>query len=289
MSKELFPRSFRFDKLVKSVGLTTVVGVIGFAPAVVRAQSVQTAAYVDNTSGTTSWTQPNTAPKIDYRILADPSYNYAQIARARAHGLSDRNVARAIGLADKADVPVAEIVDKLDDGWTFSTIASYYGVSNSYNDDSYLWKLQDYLVAYHSTGWDAVKRSSWSSGMTNGASVDSWSSSGGSSMGSQQGTPGGTYNSTSNSSNGNPTTSTPNPTAYQQAPMANGQGNGGFPTSTMPNNAGGMNTTTGGTTVAPTAMTPNSNAVPTSGADVNSSATPGATSTGATTTGGATQ
>jgi len=170
-AKDFLPRSFRIDNIVKSAALSAVLCAACVIPTAAFAQGPDPGTITTNTSTITTTTlstvpvidpvAPGAQPGIDYRILANPNYDYAQIVRARSYGMSDKNIVRAISLANMAGVPTSDVLDQLRDGWTFATVQSNYGISSEWiaNDDTD--KLDNYIAAYHATGRWALKNSAY--------------------------------------------------------------------------------------------------------------------------------
>ena len=165
-AKDFLPSSFRIGQVVKSAALAAVIGTAALIPMTASAQSTppaMPAVYSGDTQNTNIIipvvyaTAMGEEPGVDYRILADPHYDYAQIVRARSYGMTDKEIVRAIDLADKANVPTSQILDNIHDGWTFSTIATNYGVSFKWQDEDDTDKLNNYLAAYRATGRFALR------------------------------------------------------------------------------------------------------------------------------------
>jgi uncharacterized surface protein with fasciclin (FAS1) repeats len=174
VDKDFEPRTFRIDKLIRSVAITATLTAACLLPIVAQAQTTEPAVGSSTTTITTTTTitpapvviptlsdiTAGAPPNIDYTILGNPSFNYAQIRRAQAYGMNDRQIGRVIGIADKAGVPPSDILNRVRDGWTFQMIADYYGTPASYMNPSYGQKVDDYLTAYQATGRGAIKMAS---------------------------------------------------------------------------------------------------------------------------------
>ncbi len=160
--KELCPRSFRIDHLVKSFAVSAVLGGLCLLPMTAQAQTSNPAdSGTATTSSMATSPQPlddaGAPPAIDFTILANPAFNYAQIKRGQALGLNDDEIAEAIGIADRASVPTSDVLDRVRNGWTFQAIAENYGLKGYWRDHWYRDKLADYLAAYQATGSGALK------------------------------------------------------------------------------------------------------------------------------------
>jgi len=96
---------------------------------------------------------------IDYRILGDPDFNYFQIRRAQAYGLSDWQIAQAAKLAHYAWVPMEEVVRQIENGSTMANLCIWYGVSMDDVMNASAWndRLHNYMDAYRHTGEGALR------------------------------------------------------------------------------------------------------------------------------------
>jgi hypothetical protein len=167
--KEFVPRTFRMSQLVKSVALSTVLGAACFLPIAANAQTMSTVTTTRTWTATpmndSSYDADNAAG-IDYKILANPSFNYAQIMRAKDLGMSDDEIGQVFGLAKAADVPVREVVDRVENGWTFPTIADYYGAFPGWQNPKYGAEVHEYMVAYRHSGRGALRHDGYSDSTT---------------------------------------------------------------------------------------------------------------------------
>jgi len=96
---------------------------------------------------------------VNYSLLADPLFDYAAIRRAQVYGLTDRQIGEAAALADRAGVPLSEVIRRVEGGSTFSSLADRYGVSPEIiaaRSPTYVALVNSYLAAYGSTGVNAM-------------------------------------------------------------------------------------------------------------------------------------
>lgn len=180
-AKDFLPRSFRIDRLVTSAAISAVLGAACCLPMAANAQSTPVSPATPDASAPLPTLAPLPAadteplsppPAVDYSILANQSFNYQQIIRARSYGLTDDEIGRAIVIADRADVPTSVILDEVRGGWTFTKIAEFWGVRPELHQGGLGDRVEDYITAYQATGKGALEAAASDSGSfvsTNGS------------------------------------------------------------------------------------------------------------------------
>lgn len=128
-----------------------------------------TAQTADTTSSTTV-TQtivsgPAIAPpmQVNYAILGDPKLDYFSIRRAQAYGLTMDQISDAYALAHETLQTLPQVLDQVEDGATFASLAVQWGVpmEDVYSPEKYRDRINDYLTAYQCTGTGALHNENW--------------------------------------------------------------------------------------------------------------------------------
>ena len=95
----------------------------------------------------------------DYSLLSNPSYDYVDLQKAKASGLSDSTIASLFILSDKTGYSFTGLVDKTLRGETLATQAQNYGVpiATVLDTADTKAKIEAYKAAYEQTGTFAMK------------------------------------------------------------------------------------------------------------------------------------
>ena len=147
MSTESLSRSLR------NTGVCTVLlalfTVMVVAPAL--ADEMTTMTTTTTTMGAPVW--------IDYSLLVNPPMNHFDIERARAYGLTDKQIGHAAALANYSGVPAETILNRLEDGASFSQLCIQYAVSlkDVLDNTRFDTWVHDYEFAYRHTGKPALR------------------------------------------------------------------------------------------------------------------------------------
>jgi hypothetical protein len=97
---------------------------------------------------------PQTDGSIDYSVLSDPTIKPWDLKRAKAYGLTLDQISEAYYLAKITYVPFGQILNDVEDGCTFASIAEMYGapLSVAYSPERYRDHISDYMAAWDATG-----------------------------------------------------------------------------------------------------------------------------------------
>jgi uncharacterized surface protein with fasciclin (FAS1) repeats len=115
---------------------------------------------------------PMSADTPDYKLLANPLFDYPAIKGAEAKGLSDNEVASILRIAKLTGLSFREVLDQVLEGKTLPELAyeNNLKISDVTNPDKEKQQIPAFLAAYESTGKGALKGMSGSTdmGMTPG-------------------------------------------------------------------------------------------------------------------------
>ncbi len=91
---------------------------------------------------------------INFTVLGAKRYNYFDIMRAKAWGLTDDQIAEAAALADASGYSMDWIMTRVEDGATYHDLAAAWGVPMEvvYSPEKYRDQIHDYIAAYRHTG-----------------------------------------------------------------------------------------------------------------------------------------
>jgi uncharacterized surface protein with fasciclin (FAS1) repeats len=100
-----------------------------------------------------------TPQAIDYKVLTNAPYSYADLEGAKRTGLSDNQIAVAAKIADKTGVSFNTVCQQILLGAPFQTLAVQYGLNlaDLYNVTDEKQKISDYKLAYKTTGTYAMR------------------------------------------------------------------------------------------------------------------------------------
>jgi uncharacterized surface protein with fasciclin (FAS1) repeats len=90
----------------------------------------------------------------DYTLLNNKSFDYTDLLKARSSGFSDNEIATMAKIAHETGEPFHEIAEEAQDGITFSTMASNWGlnIGNLYDNQDEKTRIANYVAAYETTG-----------------------------------------------------------------------------------------------------------------------------------------
>lgn len=91
---------------------------------------------------------------LDYSLMNNPIYDYMDIKSAQARGYSDSQIATMLKIARLSDQPFKLILQKVEAGYTFATLASMYNLrlADIYDIADEQARLETYLRTYESMG-----------------------------------------------------------------------------------------------------------------------------------------
>jgi hypothetical protein len=163
--KERVVRSYRLCRFVSIAGSAVAIAAVCAAPsfAAPRYGAISTTASQASSMITSSavgqTTVASSSMGIDYRALADPDMDHFAIKRAQAYGLTDDQIAEIAKIAHLAWAPMGEVLNKVENGRTITSVAIEYGVNLDELRDCSDWKarISDYMTAYSNTGYGAMR------------------------------------------------------------------------------------------------------------------------------------
>ncbi|MDR3708500.1 MAG: hypothetical protein P4L33_09365 [Capsulimonadaceae bacterium] len=97
---------------------------------------------------------------VDYTALANQTFTYFDLYRAKSLNLAPDQIVRAVALADWANQPLRLVLDRLSTGATFLQLAAEWQITpgwirshdSFYRADRYRDRVLNYIVAYETTG-----------------------------------------------------------------------------------------------------------------------------------------
>lgn len=91
---------------------------------------------------------------LDYSLINNPTYDYMEIKGAQARGYSNSQIATMLKIARLSDQPFRLILQKVEAGYTFASLASMYNLrlGDIYDVADEQARLETYLRTYESMG-----------------------------------------------------------------------------------------------------------------------------------------
>jgi hypothetical protein len=149
-----------------------MIGGIVAAACLIAPAGAAVAQSADTVSSTTVTTTTMSAPPaamapatVDYSVLASQKLDYLTIQRAHAYGLTTDEISDAYALAHETLRSFPEVLDRIENGATFASLAEAWGVplQDVYTPERNRDRIRDYVAAYECTGTAALHNRSWQS------------------------------------------------------------------------------------------------------------------------------